>query len=172
MTKRLYRISQILLAFITLLVLGSAYYLQYVDGLMPCPLCIMQRLCAFIFGMLSMIGIGLFTVKRARFLAVLQLGIALGGLFFATRQLWLEFSPVENAGACLPGFDIMLKYFPWQDILHGLLWGSGDCAAVTWTWHGLPMPAFSAMYFMAMTLISGAVFLFLGKAEHKNTESK
>jgi len=164
MTKRAYRTLQSLLLFVSVLIIGATFYFQYAKGLQPCPLCIMQRLCAFLFAMFCMMGMCLSTLRRGRVVALFQVFFAFVGFLFADRQLWLQFFPAEQASACLPGFDVMIKYLPWQDILHGLLWGAGECAEVTWKWLGLSMPAWAAIYFLAMTVVSGLVFLLLGKS--------
>src|SRR5687767_9849454 len=99
MTKRNYRIFQALLLLATLFILTAAYYFQFVKGLNPCPLCIMQRVCAFLLGMLCLMGLLLQTMKRARHVAGFQMFFALAGLFFAGRQLWLQSLPPEQTPA-------------------------------------------------------------------------
>ncbi len=48
MSKRTYRQIQGLLLLITVFVLFASFYFQYVLGLEPCPLCLMQRICVFL----------------------------------------------------------------------------------------------------------------------------
>jgi disulfide bond formation protein DsbB len=82
----------------------------------------------------------------------LQCFFACAGLFFALRQLWLQSLPAGTAPACMPGLDILIRYFPWQDVAHALLWGSGDCAESTWNFLGISMAGWSAVYFSFMAL--------------------
>lgn len=158
MTKRNYRLLQALLLLATVFILTAAYYFQLVKGLSPCPLCIMQRVCAFILGMFCLMGLLLQTMKRARHVAGLQMFFSLAGLFFAGRQLWLQSLPAEQVPACMPGLDILVKYFPLKDVIHALFWGAGDCAEVSWQWLGISMPGWSALYFIGMFLVSALLF--------------
>ena len=150
MTKIQYRRVQYLLVLITVFVLFFSLYSQYVLGLQPCPLCLMQRICVFV--LLGLMGFTLGTLKRARILSLLQCFIACAGIFFALRQLWLQSLPAGAAPACMPGLDILIKYFPWQEVARALLWGSGDCAEATWSFLGISMAGWSACYFIFMAL--------------------
>ena len=164
MTKRAYRNLQALLLLATLFVLASSYYFQYVKGLHPCPLCIMQRICAFFLGMLCLMGALLATLKRGRHVAGFQMFFAAAGLFFSGRQLWLQSLPPEQTPACMPGLDILVRYFPLKDVMHALVWGAGDCAEVSWKWLGVSMPGWAALYFAAMFIGSALLFLKAGQA--------
>ena len=156
MTKITYKKILTFNAIITLLVLFASFYFQYAMGLMPCPLCIMQRVCVFL--LLGAMGLSFRTLKRAHIICLLQIIFASAGLFFALRQLWLQSLPPTHVPACLPGLDILVRYFPWKTIFQTLFWGSGDCAEVHWRFLGISMPGWTAMYFSFM-LVMGC-FLF------------
>jgi disulfide bond formation protein DsbB len=149
-----------LLIWVTLLVLLFSFYSQYVLDLQPCPLCLMQRLCVFI--LLGIMSLHLRSIKRARVLSLAHLFIAAAGLFFALRHLWLQSLPEGSAPACMPGLDILVAYFPWQEVARALLWGSGDCAEHNWSMLGLSMPGWSALYFVFM-VIMGLFLLVITK---------
>ena len=158
-----HKFCQIALTLMSLIVLVSSLYFQYVETMEPCPLCLMQRFCVlslFIFCFLSAV---IRHLKIEKLLTCLQVFFAASGLFFAVRQLWLQSLPTDQAPACMPGLDVLIHYFPWQDVLRSLIWGSGDCAEVSWQWLGLTMPAWSALYFLAVLLTSIAIFCFLPK---------
>ncbi|MCC5013475.1 MULTISPECIES: disulfide bond formation protein B [unclassified Legionella] len=157
MNKVIYRQGQILLAGLSFFILISSFYFQYVKNLQPCPLCLMQRLCVFLLFILGLIGIYAERIKPRKIIAVLQIIFALGGVFFAGRQLWLQALPAGQAPACMPDLGVLVRYFPWSDVLHALFWGAGDCAEVNWTWLGLSMPAWSAFYFLFMLV--AAIFI-------------
>ena len=157
MNKRVYRNIQNFLVLITFYILMASLYLQYFLGLHPCPLCLMQRLCLFL--LLGLMGLSPRVLTRAHVVCFIQLLISCFGLFFALRQLWLQSLPAGEAPACMPGLDVLIHYFPWQTVARALLWGSGDCGEVTWTMLGIPMPGWSALYFLFMAVISFIVFL-------------
>lgn len=167
MSKRTYRRIQGLFLLVTLLILWAAFYLQYILGLQPCPLCMMQRLCAFLFAMLCIMGLCLSTRKRGKAVSLLQMFFLLAGLFFAARQLWLQSLPTAEIPACLPGLDVLIHYFPWHDILFALFWGSGNCAEVTWTLLGFSVAAWSAIYFLTMFFATLLVFLLLRRSSDR-----
>lgn len=163
-SKRAYRYTQSLLLLSTILVVTMSFYFEYAKGLEPCPLCLMQRLSAFLFGMFCLMGMTLGTLRRARSVAVFQIVFASFGFFFATRQMWLQSLPADQAPMCMPGLDVLMRYFSWDVVLKALFWGTADCGEITWRWLGLSMPAWSALYFAALLLASGIVFWVVNKS--------
>lgn len=156
MTKRTYRKIQSLLTLISFFVLFASLYFQYAMGLQPCPLCLMQRICVFL--LLALMGLSLGTLKKAHFVSLLQIIIAFCGLFFSLRHLWLQSLPTGQAPACMPGLDVLIRYFPWQTVAKALFWGAGDCAETTWSMLGISMPGWSALYFLFMVLAGLLLF--------------
>lgn len=154
-----YRYWQFLLLIISLSVLLASLYFQYIKGLQPCPLCLMQRLSVIFEVILCFVALVVHRVSLRRILVVLQIIVALLGLYFAGRQLWLQSLPHDQIPACLPGLDVLLQYFSWHDIFHALLWGAADCAEISWQFLGLSMPAWVALYFIGM--ISAAVLIYI-----------
>lgn len=163
MIKFFYRRGQALLALISLFILANSFYFQYVKGLSPCPLCLMQRLCVLLLFMLCFIGVTIRSLKGGKVLAILQCIIAACGLFFAGRQLWLQSLPPEQAPSCMPDLDVLIHYFPWHDVLRSLLWGTGDCAEVNWQWLGLSMPEWVSLYFLFMLIAVILLYWMLHK---------
>lgn len=163
MSKRLYRNIQVFLSLITLFVFGASLYFQYHEGMEPCPLCLMQRFCVFLLLFLTFTGVRLGTIQRARLISLAQMLIAMAGIYFSARQLWLQSLPPESTPACLPSLEVLVKYFPWKDVLHALFWGAGDCAEISWQWLGLSMPAWVLLYFMLMFFVSFVLYWRLGR---------
>lgn len=138
---------------IILLTLGcliTGYYLQYVVGLVPCPLCIMQRIC--------MMGILLSSVLLLRWddskIRLFRIGCVIAGLFFSIRHLWLQSLPPGSVPACMPGLDMLMSYFSWSDVAKALLWGGGDCAKEGYRLFGWSLAGWSFLYFMVIALIT------------------
>lgn len=156
MTKYSYQKILAGLSLLSMFVLLASLYFQYVKGLHPCPLCLMQRLCVFLLLITSCLS--LVTFKKARVLSTLQIIGSFAGLFFSLRQLWLQSLPAGTAPACMPGLDVLVQYFPWHTVAQALLWGAGDCAEIDWAFAGIPMPGWSALYFLFMLL--AGVFLY------------
>ena len=167
MTIVAYKRWQILLTFLALLVLASSFYFQYVKQLEPCPLCLMQRLCVFLLFMVCFIGVTLRSLKAAKRVVFLQFVFAGLGLFFAFRQLWLQSLPLGQTPACMPGLEVLIHYFPWQEVLRSLFWGTGECAKESWRWLGLTMPAWTAVIFLFYLLAALFVFILLRNQERR-----
>lgn len=164
MTKHWYRTLQYGLLLLTIMVIATAFYLQYIGGLLPCPLCLMQRLFIFILLLLIIIIVRQSNLERVRIFSAFQMFFAFIGLSFAARQLWLQHLPVGLAPACVPDFSVLIQYFPWKDIVRSLIWGAGDCSEIPWAWLGLSMAAWSALYFIIMFVVSGFIFFQLGSS--------
>lgn len=152
MSRSLYRFWQCLLAVLSVLVLMASFYFQYVRGLSPCPLCLMQRYSVMILMMLCWMRFYLNDSAGARRVRVMQWIISLSGLYFAGRQMWLQSLPPASVPACMPDLSTLMRYFPWQDSLRALFLGAGECSHVDWHAFGLTMPQWSALYFIGMLI--------------------
>jgi disulfide bond formation protein DsbB len=148
MTKDMFRLNQTLWFLLSLFVISASCYFQWIKGLEPCPLCLMQRFCVLLLLLLSFSGIFIKNPGRRKGLLCAELIIGLAGLYFAGRQIWLQQPPIQDLPACLPGLDILLRYFPWSDILQAFFFGAADCHEVSWQWLGLSMAAWSSVYFL------------------------
>ena len=110
--------------------LAYGYYLQYHDGLEPCPMCIFQRLCFM--GVLVVCALGAIHGPRGAGRLVyggLTVLVALVGGGIATRQVWLQHLPEDRVPACGPGLEYMLEMYPLADVIRKALRGSGDCGS-------------------------------------------
>lgn len=134
------------------IVLAAAYYLQYVDGLEPCPLCIFQRVAFAALGLIFLLaalqnprGGGRYAYAS---LIVLAAGI---GAFIAGRHVWLQSLPPDQVPACGPGLNYLLDTFGLGEALTLVLRGSGECAQVD-TVLGLSIPLWALLIFIGLGL--------------------
>ncbi len=164
MTKTIFRTIQLALLITTIAVIVVAFYFEYIKGLQPCPLCLMQRLCAFLFGLLALAGLSVTRLNRVKPLLMIQGLFAAFGLFFAARQTWMQFWPNKQAKSCMPNFEMLVHYFSNDQIFKALFWGAGDCGEVTGRWLGLSIPVWSVFYFLSMLLVC-VVFYILVRRE-------
>lgn len=133
------------------LLLAIAYYMEYVMGLEPCPLCMMQRVAVAAVGVLGLIA-GLHDPRGLlgrRIYAGLIALFALFGAGLAGRQLWLQSLPADQVPACGPSVDYLLEAFPLLDVIMIALQGTGDCAKVSWTFLGLSIPGWTLIAFVS-----------------------
>lgn len=130
------------------LLLGFGYYLQYVQGLDPCPLCQVQRGCYYLVGLAFVAGAlhGRWVPAYSSLAAL----FALGGAAVAGRQVWLQHLPPDKVPQCGPDLDFMLKNLPLSRTLEKLVTGSGECAVVDWSFLGLSIAEWSLAWFVAL----------------------
>lgn len=156
---------QLSIVVLSLVVLLASFYLQYGKGFEPCPLCLMQRICIILILAFGLINLYRKSV-RSQALIVTQYILALLGFYFAARQIWLLSLSGDNIPACLPGLSVLIHYFPWQDTVRALVWGSGNCTEIRWTWLGLSIPTWSIIYFMCIAIATATAYF---KREENST---
>jgi disulfide bond formation protein DsbB len=135
------------------LLLGYAYYLQYVDGLDPCPLCMVQR--GFFYAILAVFAVAALHAPRGKLswlYAGLVLFFAAGGAATAGRQVWLQSLPADQVPQCGPDLAFMLENFALSRTLEKLFYGSGQCAAVDWKFLGLSIAGWALVWFVGLAL--------------------
>ncbi|MGO1002047.1 disulfide bond formation protein B [Lysobacter sp. CA196] len=147
--------TQYLLGFLACTgLLAYAFYLQLYQHLEPCPLCIFQRVAFFALGLVFLAG-ALHGPKKAGgrgAYGVLALLASLGGIAVAGNHVRLQHLPPSEVPACGPGLDYMLDAMPIAGVIRKVMTGSGECAAVDWTFLGLAMPAWSLVCFVVLAV--------------------
>lgn len=129
-------------------------------GLEPCPLCWLQRFAFMAVAAVALVAFlhnpGDIGGRVYGFLLALSAGIGVG---LAGRQLWLQSLPEDQVPACGGSVDFMLQMFPLMDVLAMAIKGTGDCAKVVWTFLGLSIPGWTAVFFTLIAL-AGLAILF------------
>jgi disulfide bond formation protein DsbB len=146
-----FRLAAGLGALICALLLGFGYYLQYVQGLDPCPLCLVQR--GVFYAVMLILGAGALHAPLGigkRVYAGLAALFAVGGAAAAGRQVWLQHLPPDKVPQCGPDLYFMLENFPLARTLKTLISGTGECAVVDWTFLGLSIAGWSLAWFAAL----------------------
>ncbi len=131
-------------------------YLQYVEHLEPCPLCILQRYAFVATGIVALVA-GLHNpgrIGRAIY-GLLIVATSGAGAVVAGRQSWLQHNP-PNIQECGPDLAYMLDAFPLSQILPKVFHGEGDCAKVVWRFWGLSIPEWALVWF-AIFIIAAIV---------------
>lgn len=138
---------------------GYALKTQYVDSLIPCPLCMTQRGFYVLTALFALLG-ALHNRARITYASLVALA-ALGGAAVAGRQVWLQHLPKDQVPACGPSLEFMLQTLPMGEVLIKMFKGDGNCAVVDWTLLGLSMAEWSLLCFLA--LVGTAVWLAVRK---------
>ena len=138
--------------------LGYAYYLQYVEGQNPCPLCMVQRVAFYLLAAVFLLGALHGPARRGIVVyGLIAVLVAALGAAVAARHVWLQNLPAHLVPACGPGLEYMLKRFPLADVFGKVLMGSGECAEAGWRFLGLTVAGWSLLWL----LLLGAYALFL-----------
>src|SRR5688572_29490095 len=149
------RTSFVLAALACALLLGYGYYLEHVQGLEPCPLCLVQR--GFFYAVMAVSIVAAVHGRSPRFYGIVAALFATGGAATAARQVWLQHLPPDKVPQCGPDLFFMLDNFPLSRTLKTLVSGTGECAAVDWTFLGLSIAEWSLLWFAAFVL--GALWI-------------
>jgi disulfide bond formation protein DsbB len=131
--------------------IGYALFVQYVQGLEPCPLCILQRVAVMVVGALFLIAALHNPAERgARVYGVLIDLAALAGIVVAARHMWIMAQPPGSVAECGASLDYMMDVLPLHEVLMKVLSGSGECAKLDWQFAGLNMPTWVLMTLVAL----------------------
>ncbi|WP_276605626.1 disulfide bond formation protein B [Candidatus Macondimonas diazotrophica] len=143
---------------ICVLLMAYAYYLQYVEGREPCPLCIFQRVGLVALG-LTFLSMTVYQPGRIgqRIYAVLLGLIAIAGAGVAGRHVWLQNLPPDKVPACGPDLATMMQAWPLQTVIQNVLRGSGECAIVDWSFLGISIPGWCLIWFIVLGIVGVTV---------------
>jgi len=140
------------------LLLGWAYYLQYVEGLDPCPLCMFQRVAVLVIGLIFLVGTFHEPGRVGAWMYALLLLVASGiGAALAARQVWLQSLPKDQVPACGMGLSYMFDTMPFIDAIRRVLEGSGECAEKAWVFLGLSIAGWTLSFFIAIAFVGIAL---------------
>lgn len=146
--------------------LAVAFYFEHGMGLDPCPLCWLQRFAFMAAGLVGLLGWLQGPGPRgARVYGLLLTLVAGTGLGLASRQLWLQSLPADQAPACGPSVNYLLDVLPLSEVLATAVRGTGDCAEVVWRFLGLSIPGWTALFFAFVMLVG--FYLLLGPASKR-----
>lgn len=144
--------------------LAFALYVQFNMLMLPCPLCILQRIAFAAMGVAFLLG-GLHSPKGRVGRAVYGLLVlipAAAGAAVAGRHVWLQSLPPSEVPLCSGmGLDYMVQAMGPMNALSKVLTGSGECAKVDWAFLGVSMPAWTLVWFIGLGL--GALWAGLRK---------
>lgn len=144
-------------------IIATALYLEHFVGLVPCPLCYVQRVAVIFFAVICLLAALHNPARLGQRIYAAWSVLAVGlGIAAAGRQIWLQGLPKDQLPACLPSLDYMLEAFPIQEIISKMMHGTADCAEVTWTLLGFNLAEISLLGFMMMLVFS--IFIMLRKA--------
>jgi disulfide bond formation protein DsbB len=144
---------------------GLALWIQTRYNLEPCPLCISQRILFMSLGVLFLLAV--FVKPQtllAKILTGLQVLTAIGGAGVAIRHWWIQAHRETMIADCGVGFDYMFENFPLKKALTLIFRGTGDCAAIDWTFLGLTLPQLGLIAFLGFGVFAVYLAMLNSKA--------
>jgi disulfide bond formation protein DsbB len=141
-----------LLALASAAALSFAFYAQYGLNLVPCHLCVFQRVTMAAMGAAFVLA-ALFSRSGLRgVLFAALIGVTgLATIATAGRHVWIQMQPEGSVPACGADLDFMLDIFPLTEVILKVFQAGGECAKVDWSFLGLSMPAWVLLLAALMT---------------------
>jgi disulfide bond formation protein DsbB len=154
-------------ALLCLSLLSSAYLLEHVKELHPCPLCLLQRLVFWTLTLIFLIGaIWPHNRKLRLWLSSSVLFFSALGILLAGRQVWLQSLPPDQIPPCTAGFERLLAFHSIPETLQIVISSSGECGVVDYRIFGFSLALWSLAIFILLILYGG-ILLFLDKKRRK-----
>ena len=161
------RIVFLLIFLICITVIGYALYLQLVINLLPCPLCIAQRIAYWLVGLTAIFAFihkprGLGRQIYYSFITV----FSLIGLVLALRHSWIIRYP-ESFQCGISAEEEFLNALSIANWWPSMFEANGDCADVKWEFMSLTIPSWSVIFFL-LILITSVYILFTSRNQKPN----
>jgi disulfide bond formation protein DsbB len=143
--------------------IGMGVYMQDALGLVPCPMCILQRYAFWAIG-LTALAAAIHGPRRygIKVYAGLIVFFAVLGGGTSIRHSYIQHFPPPNQ-SCGTDLEFLVNNFPLAQALPKMFTGSGECSAVQWRFIGLSIPEWALAWF----LIFAVAALFV--ARHKRS---
>ncbi len=121
--------------------MAFALYAEYGLFLMPCPLCVLQRIAVIAIGLVYLAAALHNPSGGARLVYSGLIAVsAVFGVVVAGRHVWMQHLPADQVPACGPGLGYMIETLPFSEVRDKVFSGSGESAEVSWSLLGLSMP--------------------------------
>lgn len=140
---------------LTVLLLCAALFLEMYQGMVPCPLCLLQRYVMGLLAIIFLVGLPLSGKKSGQVItALFALLVSVLGIVIAGRQVWLQHLPPNLSSNCDVGLRYMLEVMPFHEVIQRVFEGGSACAEVNWQFLQLSLAGWSLVCFSAFLLFS------------------
>ncbi|MDK7242078.1 disulfide bond formation protein B [Neisseria subflava] len=149
-----FRKTVLFLVVLSIFAACGSFISQYVLGMNPCVLCILQRLCVLAVGLLAIVtAFSSQSSKFARSLSALLIAApAVYGAGVAAYQIWLQSLPPGTAPSCGAPWTFRLRDWPLFDWFEPIVRGFGNCAEPDYLF-GVALTVWSILYFSFVVLL-------------------
>ncbi|MES2538083.1 MAG: disulfide bond formation protein B [Pseudomonadota bacterium] len=142
----------LIVAFLSLALLGVGLYLQHVKQMQPCPLCVIQR---YAFAAVAIICLVFAFLPRSatRIGAGVGALAALAGAGVAGWHLWIKANPTVSCG--IDPLETSLNTIPTAKLMPFLFQADGLCTTEYAPILGLSIPQWSIIWFVLFLIVLG-----------------
>ena len=144
------------LGFILILAfLAFAIYLEMFQGVTPCPLCILQRICLCGLAIVFFMG-AIIKLRKLGSVIVGSMGflISIAGLLLSGRQAWLQHNASGLTSNCDVSFQYMVQVMPLSEVLKKIFLGGTECSQINWEFLHLSLAEWSFIWFLIFSIVS------------------
>lgn len=135
-------------------------YLQIIEYLEPCPLCVLDRVVVISLGVVFLLCLLHNPARTGRRVYSGLAGLlSITGISICLRHIWLQNLPADQVPECGAGFWYMLDSMPLLQFLDTILNGSGECAEIKWQFLGFTIPEWTLALFVVFLVLSVSLFL-------------
>lgn len=136
-------------ALVSLALLGVGLYLQHVQNMAPCPLCVIQRY-AFAAVAIIALAFALLPSRLGTIGAGLGMVAAIAGAGVAARHLWVKAHPEISCG--IDPLETALNRFPTAEAMPFLFNADGFCTTEYPPIAGLSIPQWALLWFVVLAI--------------------
>ena len=152
---------------IVFVILALALYLEFFHGLIPCPLCLLQRGAFYLLSIFFILG---FIFHKRKYFLILINSLCvittLLGITVAGRQIWLQSFSTSQGEECSASIHYLLQVLPLQEVAKKIFAGSADCNKIDWTFLSLSMAQWSMLAFVFFFCMSITLFFKIQKKKN------
>ena len=121
--------------------LAFALFAQYGMGLVPCHLCIFQRVEVLALGVVFLLAALHDPGDRGARMYALGIGLAaLATLITAGRHVWIQMQPPGSVPGCGADLAFMLDVLPLMQVIMKVFKAGGECAKIDLSFLGISFP--------------------------------
>lgn len=140
--------------------LASAYFMEYVLELDPCPLCLFQRYTFYSIAAAFLIGAIHNCRAIGRYIYSIHISFfSLVGIGLAGRQVWLQTIPPELLPSCTASLDRLMVMYPVLDVFKIVLDGSPECVESDFKILFLSIPEWTLITFIGLFIFSVGIMV-------------
>jgi len=144
------QIALLITAMTSLALVGAALYFQVVEGMLPCPLCVIQRYAFILLAIGCLIGMSGSGLWR-KIGCCVGLYASISGAGVALYQLYVIAHPTIKCG--IDPIQAAVNNLPFANWFPTVFFAEGMCGTYYDPFLGLSIPQWSSVWFAVFTLV-------------------